>query len=181
MSRLRSLAAPCLAALLALASPAGAITTRPVTVAELTRASDDVIVGTVRRSSSRWEGGFIVTDHEVEVVGALKGRLPARATVVVRVAGGVVGRIAQAVPGAPSLDDGRTYVLFLEGGVSTARYLAHMTAAVVPVSADAAGHALAGVPSSLRMAPASAAPAGHEPVAAVALDAVTRAVRSVAP
>lgn len=181
MSRLRSLAAPCLAALVALASPARATTTRPVTVVELTRASDNVIVGTVRRSSSRWEGGFIVTDHEVEVLGALKGRLPSRATVLVRVAGGVVGRIAQAIPGAPSLEDGRTYVLFLEGGISTARYLAHMTAAVVPVSADASGHAVAGVPSSLVMGGATVSAATPTRATSMELDALTRAVRSVAP
>ncbi len=181
MSRLRSFAAPCLAAALALASPAGATSTRPVSVTELTRSSDDVIVGTVRRSASRWEGGFIVTDHEVEVVGSLKGRLPARATVVVRVARGVVGRVAQAIPGAPSLEDGRTYVLFLSGGVSDVRYLAHMTAAVVPVTAAPDGRAQAGVPSSLVVGPASSAPTSHARATTLELDAVTRAIRSVAP
>ncbi len=173
------IAALVVAAALALSPPAAATTTRPVTLAELTRSSDDVVVGTVRRSSSRWEGGFIVTDHEVEVVTALKGRLAARVTIVVRVAGGVVGRIAQAIPGAPSLEDGRTYMLFLSGGISTARYLAHMTAAVVPVTLDASGSVQATVPSSLVMAPTSGASAQRP--TAVSLDQVARAVSAVSP
>lgn len=178
-SPVRAIAALVVAAVLSLASPVSATTTRPVTVTELTRSSDDVIVGTVRRSTSRWEGGFIVTDHEVEVESALKGRLIAHATIVVRVAGGVVGRIAQAIPGAPALEDGRTYVLFLSGGISTARYLAHMTAAVVPVTLDTAGRVQAGVPSSLMLTPASGV-AAQRPMS-VELDLVARSVRSVAP
>lgn len=179
MSPARTIAALVFALSLSLASPATATTTRPVTVAELTRSSDDVVVGTVRRSTSRWEGGFIVTDHEVEVESALKGRLVTHATIVVRVAGGVVGRIAQAIPGAPALEDGRTYMLFLSGGISTARYLAHMTAAVVPVTLDAAGRVQVGVPSSLMLVPASGA-AAQRPMA-VELDLVARAVRAVSP
>jgi hypothetical protein len=151
-------------------SLAPAITARPVTVTELTRSADDVIVGTVRRSLSRWEGRFIVTDHEVELTAVLKGRLPVRAVVVVRVAGGVVGRIGQHVPGAPSLEDGRTYVLFLAGGVSDVRYLAHMTAAVVPMTVDAAGRVQATAPESLTMG----APT-------MAFERLVGAVRAVAP
>jgi hypothetical protein len=179
MAPLRTLQVFVVAAALALSPSASATTTRPVTLVELTRSSDDVLVGTVRRSSSRWEGGFIVTDHEVEVVSALKGRLAPRTFITVRVAGGVVGRIGQTIPGAPTLEDGHTYVLFLSGGISTARYLAHMTAAVVPVTLDASGRVQAGVPSSLVMVAASGA-AAQRPMA-VELDTVASAVRAVAP
>jgi len=151
-------------------SLAPAVTARRVSVTELTRASDDVVVGTVRRSVSRWEGRFIVTDHEVELGAVLKGRLAPRAVVVVRVAGGVVGRIGQQVPGAPSLADGGTYLLFLAGGVSDVRYLAHMTAAVVPVTLDAAGRVQASAPESLT-----------EATSGMALDRLAGAVRAVAP
>jgi hypothetical protein len=167
----RHLHAAVLATALLLAPPfAHALTARRVTVAELTRSADDVVVGTVRRSVSRWEGRFIVTDHEVELSAVLKGRLAPRAVVVVRVAGGVVGRIGQHVPGAPTLDDGRTYLLFLAGGVSDARYLAHMSAAVVPVTLDAAGRVQATAPESL----AAGAPA-------MTLERLAGAVRAVAP
>ena len=137
---------------------------------ELTRTSDDVIVGTVRRSVSRWEGRFIVTDHEVELSAVLKGRLAPRAVVVLRVAGGVVGRIGQHIPGAPTLADGGTYLLFLAGGVSDLRYLAHASAAVVPMTLDASGQVQALPPETL---------AGAEP--AMALERITAAVRAVSP
>lgn len=179
MRRLSQVA--CLAASLAFATPARALTARSVSVVELTRASDDVIVGTVRRSVSRWEGRFIVTDHEVEVVSALKGRLPERATVVVRVAGGVVGRIGQQIPGAATLDDGATYLLFLEGGVSTVRYLAHVSAAAVPVTLDAMGHVQARVPSSLVMTGATGVVDAHTAASTTALERLTTAVRAVRP
>lgn len=167
----RTVSAAALAVALAL-SPrlAPALTARRVTVAELTRASDDVVVGTVRRSVSRWEGRFIVTDHEVELSAVLKGRLAPRAVVVVRVAGGVVGRIGQHIPGAPALADGATYLLFLEGGISDVRYLAHVSAAVVPMALDSSGQVRARPPETL---------VGGEP--AMALERIAAAVRAVSP
>ncbi len=165
-----------LVALVASSSVAVATTGRAVTVAELTRASDDVLVGTVRRSVSRWEGGHIVTDHDVEVGAVLAGRLVPGVTVTVRVAGGVVGRIAQSIPGAPTLEDGRAYMLFLAGGVSTVRYLAHMTAAVVPVVMDGAT-VTAAVPSTLLTVPVS----GAGRPTRMALTDLTRAVGAVRP
>lgn len=168
-----------LAAALALPAASYATTVHPVSVAELTRGSDDVVLATVRRSMSHWEEGFIVTDHEIEVVSALKGRLASRALVMVRLAGGTVGSISQMIPEAPSLEVGRTYVLFLAGGVSTVRYLAHLTAAVVPVALAPTGSVQASVPGTLRIAPASTGPASATTV--MSLDQVARAVRSVTP
>lgn len=182
MRATRVLANLLVAVALMFAPAAEATTVTPVTVTELTRNSEDVVVGTVRRSSSRWDGGFIVTDHEIEVVTALLGRLPARAMIVVRVAGGVVGRIAQYVPDAPVLEVSRTYTLFMAGGISNVRYLTHLTAAAVPVTLDpTSGRVRATVPETLVMngaAPASnAAPAR----AVIDLDVLARAVRTVAP
>lgn len=165
-----TLAAALAVALALTPSLAPAITARRVSVPELTRSSDDVVVGTVRRSVSRWEGRFIVTDHEVVLSAVLKGRLSPRATVVVRVAGGVVGRIGQHVPGAPSLEDGATYLLFLAGGVSDVRYLAHMTAAVVPVTVDATGTVQARAPESMTAGAAT-----------IPLERLAGAVRAVTP
>lgn len=167
---------------LTLTPAAEATTVTPVTVAELTRNSDDVIVGTVRRSSSRWDGAFIVTDHEIEVVTALRGRLPARATIVVRVAGGVVGRIAQYIPDAPVLELSRTYTLFMAGGISNVRYLTHLTAAAVPVTLDAAsGRVQATVSEALVMSGAAPVSSTAHARTVIDLDVLARAVRTVAP
>ena len=143
-------------------SPADATTIVPVTTEELTQRSDEVIVATVRASSSRWERGLIVTDHELVVDASIRGRALVHATVFVRTPGGVVGRIAQAVPDAPTLEVGRTYVFFLSGGVGQVRFLAHLTAAVVPVETSAQGGLVAQPPTALLVdrsyASASAAP-----------------------
>lgn len=166
--------------LFARSSRVHALTARPVTVDELTRASDEVIVGTVRRSESRWDDGAIVTDHEVELLAVLKGRLAPRGTVVVRVAGGTVGRVAQAVVGAPQLEDGRTYMLFLAGGISTARYLAHVSAAVVPVTVDPTNSPQTVVPTTLAMEGPAPSRAAARP-SVVALDRLVARVRGVGP
>lgn len=150
-----------------------ATTVRPVTMAELTRAADDVLVVTVRRASAHWEGRTIVTDHECVVTAALKGRATPGSTVVVRTPGGVVGRIGQTIPDASTLDDGQSYVLFLSGGDGGVRYLAHLTAAAVPMSLDASGNRVQVTPPTSMTAPTGAAP--------TPLDQFARAVREVSP
>ena len=110
----------------------------PVTVEELTRLADDVVVAVPRRASSQWDGGRIVTDYELEVITALKGPLAQGNSLIVRFPGGVVGRIGQVVAGVDGLVVGRSYVLFLSTGVSGLRFLTHLVASVVPVQLDPA-------------------------------------------
>jgi len=146
----RARAAALAALLLGLAPAAASATTIvPITTEELTRRSDEVLVATVRASTSRWEHGLIVTDHELLVEASIRGRTLVRSTVFVRTPGGVVGRIAQTIPDAPMLEVGRSYLFFLSGGVGQVRYLAHLTAAVVPVEATARGELVAQPSSSL--------------------------------
>lgn len=156
-----------------------ATTVVPATVAELTQRSDDVLVGTVRDAVSRWHEGFIVTDCEVVVDATLKGATPARATVFVRVAGGVVGRVGQHIPDAPVLQAGRSYVFFLQGGEGRARYLTHLTAGALPVSLDAGGRVV------VDPAPGLVGPVtGVSAVIAatrVSMDELTRAVGAAGP
>lgn len=167
-----------LSLVLALApSTASATTVRPVTMAELTRAADDVVVVTVRRSSSHWEGRVIVTDHEVQVTAALKGASRPGALMVVRTPGGVVGRVGQTIPDASTLDVGRSYVLFLSGGDGAVRYLAHLTAAAAPVSLDASGNGVEVTTPTALTPPATMGVSG----APVALERFARAVREVSP
>jgi hypothetical protein len=163
MSR-RARAAAFAALLLGLApSAAPATTIVPVTTEELTRRSDEVVVATVRASTSRWEHGLIVTDHELVVEASLRGPSVAGGTVFLRTPGGVVGRIAQVIPDAPSLEVGRSYLFFLSGGVGTVRFLAHLTAAVVPVEATAQGALVARPSSSLLVDRSQSAPTAVAP------------------
>ena len=168
-----------LLALVLSASPvtASATTVVPVTTEELTQRSDEVVLATVRASSSRWEHGLIVTDHELTVDATVRGNALPRTTIFVRTPGGTVGRITQVIPDAPSLEVGRSYVFFLSGGVGQVRYLAHLTAAVVPVQATAQGALVAQPPTALltdRSHPADSAPA-----APVSLPTLLDRVRAV--
>jgi len=160
----RARAAALAALLLGLAPAAASATTVvPITTEELTRRSDEVLVATVRASTSRWERGLIVTDHELVVEASIRGRAVVRSTIFVRTPGGVVGRIAQAVPDAPMLELNRSYLFFLSGGVGQVRYLAHLTAAVVPVEATTRGELVAQPSSSLLVDRSQASPTAVAP------------------
>jgi hypothetical protein len=121
-------------AALVLTRPAAATSVVPVTVEELTRRADAVVVATPRAARSQWLGGQIVTDVELEVHASARGSLVPGDTVTLRRPGGIVGRIGQEIPGVPSLELGRQYVVFLARGPGVF-YLAHLTAAVLPMAA----------------------------------------------
>ncbi len=112
---------------------ARATTVVPITVEALTRQSHEVVVATVVRSASRWEGGFIVTDHTVRVAAVFKGAAALQSEITVTLAGGVVGRVGQVIAEVPVPEVGRSYVWFVQAGAEGRRYLTHMTAAVVPL------------------------------------------------
>ncbi|MBI5514829.1 MAG: hypothetical protein HY909_13725 [Deltaproteobacteria bacterium] len=175
-------------------APTGALgtTTERVTVEALTRRSEDVVLAVARRSHARWDGRVIVTDTELEVTSVLRGRLIPRSAILVTTPGGVVGRIGQVVPGAPVFTDGGAYVLFLQPGAGTLRYLSHLTAAAVSVSVGPGG-VLASVPGDLTL-PAEAAPPGpsqggapgvvtgaHRAAVTVPLERLVRAIQGAGP
>jgi hypothetical protein len=138
MSALRVVLA-LIAASAVLAAPyrdARATTVEAVTVEELSRRADAVLVVVVRSSQSQWIGGRIDTDYDLEVQSVLRGSGAAHSHVVLRMPGGAVGGIAQAVPGVPSLAIGQSYVVFVSRDRRDASlyYLTHLTASVLAVS-----------------------------------------------
>lgn len=117
---------------------ASATTVVPITVEQLSRRADAVIVATVRSTRARWEGRLIVTDCELEVRMAMKGELSAGQTLTLRVPGGVMGDIGQVIPGVPRLDRGETVVAFVTRAEDRAPgryYLTHLTASILPITA----------------------------------------------
>ncbi len=173
----RALAALC-AAWLGASAPrvAGATTVVPVTTEELAARSDLVVVATARSASSRWDGGVIVTDVEVVVDASLRGAAAVGTSLVVRVAGGTVGRIRQSVADAPELEVGRSYLLFLAGGAGGARFLAHLTAGALALSVSPGADATVLVPAALvTEVRATAAPA----MRSVSLETLAARVRDV--
>jgi hypothetical protein len=119
MNRVLRLPAWALSALLLVGPSAGATSVVKTDVDGLTRSSDLVVRGKVKKKESRWSGDHkrIYTDVEIEVDESIKGQ--GGKTVTVRQPGGEVGDIAQRVSGLASFDSGEEVVVFLEkrGGV----------------------------------------------------------------
>ena len=118
--RTRARLAPLLLVLSPLAAPpARASVVAEMDLAELCRAADAVIHGTVVSAESAWENGAIVTRSTVTVWRSLKGA--ARGQVVVRTLGGAVGGIGQRASGEAALAPGEEVLLFLEAAGSELR------------------------------------------------------------
>lgn len=176
-------AAWLLAGALALGAPGvGATTVVPVTVEALTRQSDEVIVASVMHATSRWQGGMIVTDHTLRVAAVFKGAVALQSELVVTVAGGVVGRVAQHVAEVPVPVVGQSYVWFVQRGEGGARYLAHMTAAVVPLRvAPGEARVLAEAPEALVTAPSQGVTGVSAGPRALAFESLARVILRAAP
>jgi len=79
-----------------------------MTVAELRAAADVVVEGVVVASTTRLVGRRVLT-----FVTLVSGDGPRVTSTLVAIPGGVVGDIAQVVPGAPVLEPGHRYRLYL--------------------------------------------------------------------
>jgi hypothetical protein len=173
--------APALAA-----RPAHATTVVPVTVEDLARRADEMVVATPRAARAFWLGSHIVTDVELEVQTTARGTLAPRARVTVRLPGGVVGRLGQVVPGVPELAISRPYLVFLTraGDVPGIFYLAHLTAAVLPLVSAPGGGVVAmppaeGLVTRPDLGPTSATPATVMSRTGVAVERLLGVLRSV--
>lgn len=100
----------CLIASLMLSSlaPARATTVPPMSPRELRAAADVVVDGVVVATTSRLVGRRVIT-----FVTLVSGDGSRPVSTLVAVPGGVVGDIAQVVPGAPMLEPGVRYRLYL--------------------------------------------------------------------
>jgi hypothetical protein len=83
---------------------------------DMVEKSTAIVRGRIGRTSSAFRGGLIYTHYQVEILERWKG--PHRAAVEVMVPGGTVGSVHQSYSGAPQLERGQEYVLFLWTGKS---------------------------------------------------------------
>ena len=84
--------------------------TSPLTMDEMVRTADGVVLGRVLESSSRWDGGRIVTDYRLDVHLSTPG-LPS--PLVVTVEGGRIGTLSMGATEVPHLRKGEDVLLFL--------------------------------------------------------------------
>lgn len=128
-----------LAALAAAPSAARATTLFERSLDELAREADLVVVATPTAGRrSFWREGRIYTDVPVAVALVVVGRGPV-AGLVVRLPGGVVGEVAQALPGGPTLDEGAPAVLFLSRARDGVRTVLGLSTGVLPLRATPGG------------------------------------------
>src|SRR5262245_36574725 len=120
-SMLHRLGAAIVVWLLALGWTTGsvALATVPRTFAELVGLADWVLIGTVTQVTSAEEapGERIYTYVTLAELEVIKGEWHAT-EYVLRVSGGVVDQRGEAYPGLPQLEEGRRYVLFIQGNFS---------------------------------------------------------------
>jgi hypothetical protein len=168
--------------------PALATTVRSVTVEDLTRRADVVLVATPRQTQSLWVGRFIYTDIELDVRMVIRGVERPSSPVVLRLPGGVVRETRQWIPGVSYPEINREYLLFLSraSDVPGVYYTAHLTAAVLPLFSNRGAPAVVGVPKQGLVTSSDShnttAASGHATVmnhGGTPLDAVIHALRSV--
>ena len=105
---------PAVAALAILAtSPASATTVKQMTLRDLAKHSNAIVLAQVEDASARYESNKeIYTYVTLRVLEPVKGP-KADAIITIRQLGGVVGDIASVVPGTPTFRKGEEVVVFL--------------------------------------------------------------------
>jgi hypothetical protein len=124
----------CLAAC---SAPAWSATLELLTLNNLIAKSTAIVHGKVARASCAYGGKVIYTHFQVSVLDMWKGAV--QGTVDVMVPGGTLHGIRQTYPGAPQLNIGQEYVLFLWTSPTGSTYTMGFTQGVFTLSQNTAG------------------------------------------
>jgi len=115
MNRFSLLLVSAIAAVALVGAPAALATTvQKLTLQELTKKSESIVMARVDDAVSSWDAGHreIYSYYTLRVLQPVKGSKGAT-TITLRQLGGTVGTIASVVPGMPSFRKGEEVVLFL--------------------------------------------------------------------
>jgi len=124
---------------LALLAPLGATTLEQLTLDDMIRKSTAIVRARVTGSYADYRGSDIYTHFRLQVVETWKSP----AITDVAIPGGVVNGIRQSVAGAPELQPGREYVLFLWTGRSGLTQIMGLSQGLFNVSEEGSGGVLA--------------------------------------
>ncbi|HZE20246.1 MAG TPA: hypothetical protein VE402_09015 [Candidatus Angelobacter sp.] len=113
MKRFSLLLVVAVAALLC-SQAAFATTVQKLSLQDLTKRSESIVMARVTDAVSAWDAGHkeIYTTYTLQILNAVKGR-KGESTVTIRQIGGTVDNIASIVPGMPSFKRGEQVVVFL--------------------------------------------------------------------
>lgn len=102
-----------LGALIFGAAPASASVVEALSLVELVKRSEQVVVATPGERMGRRSGNLIVTDVQLTIAEGLKGGAKPGDTLVVTLLGGVAEGVGLQVPGEAALPEGAQLVVFL--------------------------------------------------------------------
>jgi hypothetical protein len=126
---------------LLLAVAAGGTTLERLTLDDMSRKSTGIVRGRVSGCAGEMRQNVIFTRCEIVVSETWKGTTTARAAVYVP--GGSVGRLTQTIAGAPALETGQDYVIFLWAGRSGINQVIGLHQGVFQLAPDTKGTVIA--------------------------------------
>jgi hypothetical protein len=121
--------------------PAHGATLARLTLADMVSQSSAIVHGRITGASTAWQGSIIYTHYQLQVIEQWKGAT--QSSVDVAVPGGVLDGISQTFSGAPDLNIGQEYVLFLWMSRHGVTYTLGFTQGVFSLSKDASGQTMA--------------------------------------
>jgi hypothetical protein len=117
-------------------APLPGATLERLSLDDVIQKSTDIVRARVVGSSANFRGSVIYTHWKVEVLERWKGA--GQSTLEVRIPGGTANGFRQDVAGAPTLVQGRDYLLLLWTAKSGATYLTGLSQGLFELSKDAA-------------------------------------------
>jgi hypothetical protein len=117
--------------------PALAVTLQRLELDEMIEKSTSIVRGQVTKAGARFHGPVIYTHYRIKVLELWKGAEVAEVDVVVP--GGVADGLRQVFPGAPTLQEGSEYILFLWKGANGLTNIMGLTQGLFDVHRDIAG------------------------------------------
>lgn len=114
-----------------------ATTLEKLSVDEMIQKSTSIVRGTVISTSSVQRGSLIYTTYRLKVSEHLKGQTPD--IVDVSVPGGAYGKLRQTIPGAPALNTGPEYVIFIWTSGNRINHIIGLSQGLFSVSLDSQG------------------------------------------
>jgi hypothetical protein len=120
-----------------LSIPATAATLQRLELDEMIQKSTGIVRGRVADTGARLHGSVIYTHYRVQVLENWKGAEAVELDVVIP--GGIANGLRQVFPGAPRLEAGKEYVLFLWTGASGLTNIIGLSQGVFDVHRDIAG------------------------------------------
>lgn len=132
--------------LVSLALPAAGATLEKLTLDEMARKSTAIVRARIEGSRAVQRGALIYTLTRVSVIENWKG--PERSSIEVATPGGALGAVRQEFSGAPALEPGAEYVLFLWTGRSGLTHVIGLSQGVFRLSRDEDGKLVVHRPAS---------------------------------